>query len=344
MDDYLDEKGFDLSKPFAVALSGGIDSGTVATLLRPEIVFTGYYDRADCNEVELSNEIYSNIESAKMHVSIKLDESDFLENLVEMLENNLIPSAGFGGVMEYALLKKFRKEYPNIDQFAFGEGGDEIFFGYLFNYYLRNLVSFNPIEKHMSNFLPTLKRKEAEIINASIPIFLNRSSVGTFYLFSNRGVWKIDEKISQFRTVDEKLLYVNINMILLSQLHMKQAIGNSLGVKCFNPIANKDLIENSFSINSKFDPSLIQKFPLRNLNVLPNKVRDNDVKNGFKIPIDDWKNVERLLSVYYENFSRRIKDKYSFQINNFPGTNRESWAIAQAEICIELAEKRGGLI
>jgi hypothetical protein len=40
MDDYLDEKGFDLSKPFAVALSGGIDSGTVATLLRPEIVFT----------------------------------------------------------------------------------------------------------------------------------------------------------------------------------------------------------------------------------------------------------------------------------------------------------------
>lgn len=341
---YLDEKEFDFSEQFAVALSGGIDSGTVATLLKPEIVFTGYYDRKDCDEIELADETSSNINEISTHLKIKLSEFDFIENLIEMLENNLIPSAGLGGVTEYVLLKKFKKEYPDIKQFVFGEGGDEIFLGYFYNYYLRNLVNFNPIEKHMSNFLPTKINKEKEIIDASIPIFLNRKNMNVLDLFSIYGTWEIIKNISKFKTIEEKLLSVNINMILLSQLHMKQVCGNSLGIKCFNPIANKTLIDNAFYINSSLNSRNIQKFPLRNLNILPRKVRDNEIKSGFKMPIDEWKNVELLFVEYYDKFFKRCVEKFNFiNMRGFPGVNRESWAVVQAEICIELAERRGGL-
>ena len=102
--DYLDRYGFDSSKKFTGAVSGGVDSSAVALELEPKVIYSGYYKAEDYfDETPYSKAVAETIGAE--HRTYELTEADFLENVEDCIDIICTPIAGLGTVMEYAALK-----------------------------------------------------------------------------------------------------------------------------------------------------------------------------------------------------------------------------------------------
>ena len=114
------------SKSFAAAVSGGIDSSSVALLVEPMGIYTGYYDEPGYDEREYSEKISEIL--ATYHVQIEVTEKAYLAAIDAFLKAICSPIAGMGGVSEYLVLKQ-AKDLLKADSVFFGNGGDEVLCG-----------------------------------------------------------------------------------------------------------------------------------------------------------------------------------------------------------------------
>lgn len=334
IEEYLDDHGFDKEKKFMAAVSGGIDSSVVALETRPPIIYSGYYKEAFFDETSNSGEIAKKI--GAVHYKYELNEIDFLENMGACIEAICTPVAGLGSVMEYATLKKVIKSPLDIKQVLFGNGGDEIFMGYFFNYYVKEFYFGSyEIPEYMPNFLPSRKAIAEKLIDFMIVASLSRSeSISSLYSSFVRN--KFMPMISSIPSVVDKLLYVNINITLPTLLHLNNQFTKSAHVSGFNPLANKDLIRRAKSINSPM--SEIPKESLRNINPdLPKKVKTNYIKRGFPIPTDRWDNLRDFIRTAYDSFF--LRPEITLKKTPYSGINRYTWGVSQAELCLRRFKK-----
>lgn len=331
---YLIEHNFDFSKKFIGAVSGGIDSSVVALETKPKVIYSGFYDGKDFfDETPYSKLIADEIGAD--HLTYELDEIDFLTNMEKCLEIICSPIGGLGSVMEYTTLKKVLKDLPNMKQILFGNGGDEIFLGYFFNYYVKEFYDGSYEEPiYMSNFLDSKKNIAEKIIDFMITASLNRGSLSVLY--SPFVINTFTPIINRINSVVNKLLFVNINISLPSLLHLNNQFCRALKVRGFNPLANESFIKIAKHINTP-----MSKFPketLRNLyNNMPKMVKENYVKRGFPIPTNKWNNLNDIMKNAYNCFFKR--PEVNIKKLPYEGINRYTWGVFQSELCLRRFNK-----
>lgn len=324
---YLDRHKFDFSKKFTVAVSGGVDSSVVALETKPKTIYSGFYKGGDFfDETHYSKVVASEI-GAK-HCIYELKETDFLENMENCLEVVCTPIAGLGSVMEYAILKKVLKDMPDVEQVLFGNGGDELFMGYFFNYYVKEFYDGGHIQpQYMPNFLPSKKGIAEKIIDFMIVASLNRGPFSVLY--SPFVISKFIPELRSINSVVDKLLFVNINITLPTLLHLNNQFCKAAGVKGFNPLAGEDFIKIAKHINTPM--SEFPKQRLRNVcSNMPVMIKENYIKRGFPIPTDQWHNLNDIMRNVYNSFFKR--SEASLEKTSYNGINRYTWGIFQIEL------------
>src|SRR5262245_1284263 len=110
--------------PVGCVLSGGLDSSTVASLMGPVPVFTGYYDLEGYDERQ-----YSRLIDASEHHEILIQPEDFVENFDAMAAAVKPPYQGMGTFGQY-MVGKYIAEQTDVRVLFSGEGSDELFGGY----------------------------------------------------------------------------------------------------------------------------------------------------------------------------------------------------------------------
>ena len=326
---YLDKYGFDYSKKFTGAVSGGVDSSAVALELKPKVIYSGYYNGGDFFDETPYSKAVSEVIGAD-HRTYEMTENDFLENVEDCIDIICTPIAGLGVVMEYAALKKAIADMPGTNQVFFGNGGDEIFMGYFFNYYVKEFYDKSyETPKYMPNFLPSQNAIAEKIIDFMIVASLNRGDLSVLY--SPFVINTFLPMLAKIDSVIDKLLYVNTNITLPTLLHLNNQFCRANNVKGFNPLANEKFIEISKHINSPM--SELPKQALRDVHGnMPAMIKDNTMKRGFPIPTNRWHNLNDIMRNAYDEFFNRTE----VIVNKKPynGINRHTWGIYQAELCI----------
>jgi len=333
--DYMKEQGFDDKSPYANAVSGGIDSSVTALVLKPSLIYSGYYDDPDCDETKYSKAIAEEINADQK--TYLLTEDDFLDNVDDCFESFCVPAGGMGSIMEYATLKKLLFDYPEVKQIVFGNGGDEVFMGYYYNYYVKELVSNSKqTPEWMPNFLMSKKSITNNVLDFVIMSAMNRGGLNSLY--SEFTKYKFLPQINGIKDYISKLLYVNINIILPTLLHVVEQLCRGLGATPFNPLTGNLFVDNALNINK--DITEIPKQRLReSCSNIPNIVKDNRIKRGFPMPYKDWSRVNEMFREYYISFFKRPEVKVS--ISEYVGMNRYTWGVFQAEMFLKKYYNKG---
>jgi asparagine synthetase B (glutamine-hydrolysing) len=107
---------------FGIALSGGLDSSTVAALAPALPTFTGYYAEPGFDE-----RYWSRMVGGGEHHEVLITPQDFVDNFDAMCSHIRPPVMGMGTFGQY-MVARYASEH--IDVMLSGEGSDELFGGY----------------------------------------------------------------------------------------------------------------------------------------------------------------------------------------------------------------------
>jgi len=320
--------------PVGIALSGGIDSGAIASLAQkhyPEpmhAIAVGYPGRPHYDERGEASTLAEKLGMVFHEVELPVDAFiDFFPRLVEILDEPIADIAAFG---HYAVSKAAAD--LGIKVLLTGIGGDEVFWGYqwtadsviinmknslvnklwlgpwkrLFNYMLgyQNLINHKTPENQLF-FFP----KEADFW----PAFGLKSSV-------YGDAMEMIHRENPFRPTDiglrkgDQIPFAIIRMLfdtwLVSNcLNLGDRVSMAVGVETRLPFLDQKLIETVMTLRHRTpDYKLGQKAWLRGAlkGILPDDVLARS-KRGFQPPVMEWmsgvviKYSDRLRSGYLES-------------------------------------------
>ena len=291
------------SKKLCIALSGGVDSTLILSLIRKSNPDT----EIDAISIKFANSVDETSNASKIaekfganHHIVYLE--NYLSELPKAISQIKLP---FWDLHWYYVVKK-SQTLSNI--LASGDGGDEIFAGYTFRYKkFLSLTSSNstPLEKVKAY----LSCHERDRVSDQDSIFGSKSN------FSWNSIYELllpyfDNPLSRLEQVfvadyNGKLLY-NFNPI-------NSRIAGGFNVKVISPLLNKELISYGLKIPSKFKydhENNVGKLPLRELLVRNNA--DSLISNeklGFNVnTISLWKSHGYELCKSFLLDSRIVQD------------------------------------
>jgi hypothetical protein len=327
-------KSFEGRAMTIAAVSGGLDSSTVALALEPRLIYTGYYAEPGFDETLYAAEVAERLDAG--HLEILLTERDFMENLHEMPGIFGVPIGGMGSIMEYVALKRALELcFGKVERVLFGNGGDEVFLGYFFNQLVMSFCrhSEEPLE-WMANFRPQLGSVTPKIVDEMIIASIDRGRMGRE---DPEAVRFLRSLLRESADPVEKLLHVNIGCTLPSLIHLNQQMCTALGVEGVNPLAEETFLEQASFFNRSWRSTDAPKDLLRKTKLpLPDSIRDSREKRGFPIPFHHWPVADEALGEEYEELRRQRRS----QLPPYSGINRFSWAVAQANIFLKHHEGR----
>jgi asparagine synthase (glutamine-hydrolysing) len=290
-------------KKISISLSGGIDSSLVLLFLKQvfpnskiKSISVKFSDSVD--ETSRAKEIANNFDVDQDVLLI----DNYLEKLPHAISVSKLP---FWDIHWYYVAEKAK---TFSDYLASGDGGDELFGGYVFRYSkFLSLINSNstPLEKvkiylqcherdHVSNqeslFGPKSNFNWSNIYNTILPFFDNPlSPLEQVFLADYNG----------------KLLY---NFSILNT-----KIINSFGIKTIIPLLDKDMISHSIHMKTdeKYDvANNIGKLPFRKILEKNNMSKFfDDKKLGFSVnTINLWSNYGHDICHQYLSDSRMGED------------------------------------
>ena len=290
-------------KKICIALSGGIDSTLILTLIKKTVPDL----QVDAISIKFASSVDETQNASK--IAAKLDANHhivYVENYLRELPKAIsISKLPFWDLHWYHVVKKSQSISKYL---ASGDGGDELFGGYTFRYKkflsLTN-VNSTPLEKvkayllcHERDHVPDQEKifgKEAKfswecIYKTLIPYFSNTlSSIEQVFLADYNG----------------KLLY-NFSPL-------NERISNYFGMKSISPLLSEEMISYSLSISAenKYDKTKdIGKLSLRKL--LSKYEMDKFIpaeKLGFNVnTLNLWKSFGKSLCQEYLMDSQAVRD------------------------------------
>ena len=292
-------------KRVSVALSGGIDSTLVISLLRkifPDIgidaISVKFADSVD--ETNIATKIAENI-NAEHHI-IPID--NFLEELPSAIGIFKMP---FWDTHWYHVVKT-AKQFSKI--LISGDGGDELFGGYTFRY-----EKF--LSKLSENMTPVDKAKlymechERDWVSDQKDLFGNKVNFNWDDIYSIL-VPYFDNKLSPIN----QIFLADMNgKLLFNWIPMNTSFFEYFDVKSLTPLLSKNLISfaTHLDYNIKYNQDKnLGKIPLREIlvkHVDPNFVTPK--KQGFSVnTVNLWKSQGKKLCDYYLSDARIVKDKW----------------------------------
>ena len=290
-------------KKICIALSGGIDSTLILTLIKKTVPDL----QVDAISIKFASSVDETQNASK--IAAKLDANHhivYVENYLRELPKAIsIIKLPFWDLHWYHVVKKSQSISKHL---ASGDGGDELFGGYTFRYKkFLSLTNANstPLEKvkayllcHERDHVPDQEKifgKEAKfswecIYKTLIPYFSNTlSSIEQVFLADYNG----------------KLLY-NFSPL-------NERISNYFGMKSISPLLSEEMISYSLSISAenKYDKTKdIGKLSLRKL--LSKYEMDKFIpaeKLGFNVnTLNLWKSFGKSLCQEYLMDSQAVRD------------------------------------
>lgn len=270
-----------------ILLSGGIDSSLLTALStrsgksRIKTFSIGY------KESEIYNEsVYARIVANKFntnHFEFLFTENDLLEQLPDLIDCMDMPIYDPAMLPMLFLSKNVKKEVKAV---LSGDGGDELFGGYIQYRLFQNKKYIRPITLLKPFFSHVFKRIEllASLMNN---LGLHR---GPFFYQQNRLRTKFKYPIHNFKNLHELMKY-DVQYELKNKLLVKTDLTSMYrGLEIRVPFLNLELY--SFSLNLKprdYVSAFRGKIILRKIlmKYLPNSIV-NKPKKGFRVPILEW--------------------------------------------------------
>jgi len=293
----------DFSKPISISLSGGVDSSLMLCLLKQSfpnneidaisIKFSDSYD-----ETETASKIAKKI--GVNHHIIEID--NILEKLPKAISITGLP---FWDI-HWLYVVENAKHFSNY--LVSGDGGDELFGGYVFRYskFLSKIHSNSSINDKIDAYLSCHER---DYVPEQDKIFNKK------FEFS----WKdIYEKLSPFFDNSlsplEQVFLADYNGKLLYNFSIvNNAIAKNFEIESVTPLLSDKIIQKSMkiSLNQKYDSSSnIGKLPLRKI---LKKYKIDDLilkqKQGFSVNTENlWKNYGFSMVTDYLTDGKIIQD------------------------------------
>ena len=298
----------DDSKTVAIALSGGIDSTLVLSLLKkthPKLHIHGY-------SIKFANSVDETIQAGKIAKHFGIEHSIIeLENYLEELPKSIsITKLPFWDLHWYYVAKNTKKSSEFL---ASGDGGDELFGGYTFRYqkYLSLVNSKSNVNKKIQSYLQCHERDtvpdQEKLFGKKIPFSWN----------------KIYEKLTPYfdNTLDliDQVFLADYNGKLLYNFSIVNGtINKEFNLNPITPLLSKEIIQVASHIpnSQKYDKEFnLGKLPLRNiLDQLNISHLVSDQKLGFSVnTINLWKNYGQKICKSFLSNSHIVKEGW---INN----------------------------
>jgi len=291
------------SKKLCIALSGGVDSTLILSLIRksnPDI-------EIDAISIKFANSVDETLSASKIAEKFEANHHIVsLENYLSELPNAISQiKLPFWDLHWYYVVKK-SQTLSNI--LASGDGGDEIFAGYTFRYE-KFLSLTNPNSTPLEKVKAYLSCHERDRVPDQESLFGHKSN------FSWDSIYKtllpyFDNPLSRLEQVfvadyNGKLLY-NFNPI-------NSRITKNFDVHVIAPLLNENLINYGLKIPSKFkydEINNIGKLPLQEL-LVKNKADSliSKEKLGFNVnTLNLWKSHGKELCETFLHDSRIVQD------------------------------------
>ena len=295
-------------KKLCIALSGGVDSTLILSLIRksnPDI-------NIEAISIKFANSVDETSNASK--IADKFDANHnivYLENYLSEMPNAIYKIKKPFGDFHWYYVTKESQSISNI--LASGDGGDEVFGGYTFRYEkfldLTNLDS-TPLEK-VKAYLSCHNRDrvpDQELLFGDKSNFSWDTIYNLLLPYFDNPLSRLDQVF--LADYNGKLLY-NFNPV-------NSSIAKSFDIKLLTPLLNNNLISYGLSIPNKFKYDAIQnigKLPLRDL-LVKNKADSliSKEKLGFNVNTTNlWKTTAHSICKEFLDNSRIVKEGW---INN----------------------------
>ncbi|ARS63755.1 asparagine synthetase B [Candidatus Nitrosomarinus catalina] len=292
-------------KHVSIALSGGVDSTLVMSLLRktkPDIkidaISLKFADSVD--ETRIAGNIANKFNADHNIISIE----NFLEFLPKAISIIKMP---FWDTHWYHMVKTASKFSTSL---VSGDGGDELFGGYTFRYqkYLSNFYSdMSPLDRVKLY----LECHERDWVPDQIELFESKSNFSWDEIYS-KIIPYFDNSLSPL----DQVFLADINgKLLYNWIPLNTSFHNFFDLKPITPILSKELMQyaphlkNSIKYNQNKN---IGKLPLREIlskHISSDLITPN--KQGFSVnTINLWNSYGKEICNYYLDNARIIKDKW----------------------------------
>ncbi len=298
----------DDKKTIAIALSGGIDSTLVLSLLKkthPNLQIHGY-------TIKFANSVDETIQANKIAKYFGIEHSiievnNFLEDLPKSISITKLP---FWDLHWYYVAKNAKKSSEFL---VSGDGGDELFGGYTFRYqkYLSLVNSKSSIDDKIKSYLQCHDRDrvpDQEKLFGKKISFSWEQIYKKLSCYFNNSLDPIDQVF--LADYNGKLLY---NFALVNK-----SINEEFNLKSITPLLSQEIIQISSHIQN-IDKYNVQtnlgKLPLRKiLDQLHTSHLISDQKLGFSVnTINLWNNYGKKICKSFLSDSQVVKEGW---INN----------------------------
>jgi len=288
-----------------VALSGGVDSTLVMSLLRktkPDIkidaISLKFADSVD--ETEIAGNIANKFNADHHVISIE----NFLEDLPKAISIIKMP---FWDTHWFHMVKTASKFSTSL---VSGDGGDELFGGYTFRYQ-KFLSNFNSGMGPLDRVKLYLECHERDWVLDQNELFGTKANFSWDKIYA-KIIPYFDNSLSP---IDQVFLADINGKLLYNWIPLNSSFHKFFNLKPITPILSKELMQyaphlkNSIKYNQKTN---IGKLPLREIlseHISPNLITPN--KQGFSVnTINLWNSFGKEICHHYLDNARIVKDKW----------------------------------
>ena len=289
----------------SVALSGGVDSTLVMSLLRktkPDIkidaISLKFADSVD--ETEIAGNIANKFNADHHVISIE----NFLEDLPKAISIIKMP---FWDTHWFHMVKTASKFSTSL---VSGDGGDELFGGYTFRYQ-KFLSNFNSGMSPLDRVKLYLECHERDWVLDQNELFGTKANFSWDKIYA-KIIPYFDNSLSP---IDQVFLADINGKLLYNWIPLNSSFHKFFNLKPITPILSKELMQyaphlkNSIKYNQKNN---IGKLPLREIlseHISPNLITPN--KQGFSVnTINLWNSFGKEICHHYLDNARIVKDKW----------------------------------
>ena len=316
--------------PYAITLSGGLDSSAIASVLAKQTsnditVVSAVYPGDKGDESDYANMVINKYENLKS-VFIEIKPSMFMEVIDDVIYTQETPIADGSMIAHYLLMQEIKK--LGIKVVLSGNGGDEVLAGYYKTFFpAYNVEALKKFSLKLNydllstTFYHLLPYKLKNIIKKYFSFRLN-------FLYSHKDILLLNDRYNDSNHSDL------INSYLIQSLTHWSSPGFLLyedrntmrhSIEGRAPFFDVDLVSFLLSLQAdyKIDSSFTKKI-LRDTmkNIIPEPIRIRQDKQGFHAPIDKWEkeidfsfieNKEFLHCFNYLNVGKIMKSSFIYR-------------------------------